>query len=105
MEYYVFLITMGMLLAAIFIGVGIVIGRDSKGTSCRDNNPIVCPGGDSNVCNSPMGNIHGEKRSGCDIRPDRKEISMILYTLRIGATDREKKVIDYLIDKEGAEEW
>lgn len=33
--------------------------------------------------------------------PTPEEISNVLYLFRIGASNREKRVLDYLIDKEG----
>ena len=36
-------------------------------------------------------------------KPTAQEIEDVLYTLRIGASNKEKKVIDHLIDKEGKE--
>ena len=39
-----------------------------------------------------------------DNPPDVKEITDVLYMLRIAASNREKRVIDYLIDKEGSNE-
>ncbi len=44
--------------------------------------------------------------SGTQVRnepPDPEEIELVLYNLRLGASEREKRVIDYLIDKEGVE--
>lgn len=42
------------------------------------------------------------KRDGMDRHiPTPEEISTVLYLLRIGASQREKEVIDYLIEKEG----
>lgn len=44
--------------------------------------------------------------SGTQVRhepPDPEEIELVLYNLRLGASEREKRVIDFLIDKEGVE--
>lgn len=40
------------------------------------------------------------ERDGLD-RPSREDIENVLYTFRVGATGKEKKVIDYLINREG----
>lgn len=45
------------------------------------------------------------QRDGMDrYIPTPEEIEQVLYVLRIGASNREKEVIDYLIDKEGEED-
>lgn len=57
-------------------------------------------------CNSvPDSDNNGRERDGMD-RPDPtpEEISNVLYLFRIGASNREKRVLDYLIDKEGEDD-
>lgn len=84
-EVNVFLITMGLLLAAIFLGLGISLGRgyeriskkhSGQSDECGCDNSNVLHSGIDNDCDSAMGNIHGEESSRCDIRVPRiKEIS------------------------------
>ena len=94
MEFYSFLITMGAILALAFIGIGVCIGDAmAKGKSDECDSVRIrglhVPDVDNHLDRSDT--------------PDSEEISLVLYNLRIGASTREKAVIDYLLDKEGAE--
>ena len=83
-------ITIGALIVFASIGIGVCFGRCDKGQLNDDSDVrTYVPIRDRNRC--------GNKR---DDKPDNKEIENVLYTLRIGASTREKRVIDYLIDKE-----
>lgn len=97
MEFYAFLITMGAILALAFIGIGVCIGdaygRDKEQCERFDTDGILPDGRD--------GNRSGDNRP--DI-PNREEIERVLYNLRIGASQVERRVIDYLIDKESENE-
>ena len=87
-------ITIGALIVFASIGIGVCIGdRSDKRKSIPDSDVRLY--------------VYNRYRSrGSDKRddkPDNKEIEDVLYTLRIGASNREKRVIDYLIDKEGTD--
>ncbi len=57
---------------------------------------------DNSVPDSPD---NGRECNGMDRRiPSPEEISNVLYLFRIGASNREKRVLDYLIDKEGEDD-
>lgn len=71
-EVGMFLITMGLLLAAIFLMLGICIGieyeriakkHSEQNTKCECNNNNVCSNRDCNNNNSSMGDIHGKINS------------------------------------------
>lgn len=59
--------------------------RDRSGDSDADDPVRECNGMDRDI-------------------PTPEEIEEILHTFRIGASQREKRVIEYLIDKEGTHE-
>lgn len=89
MEWELFLITMGLLMGFCFLGVGICIGRlyqdVSDGNSDSSDSPADSSGMDRSVDRDP---------------PTPEEIVNVLYVLRIGASNREKRVLDHLIDQE-----
>lgn len=66
MEFYCFLITLGMLMAFAFVGIGIVLGRIMEKSNERvserelrdNNNSNVLHNDNNNLSNCPMGNIH-----------------------------------------------
>ena len=67
-EVNVFLITMGLLLAAIFLGLGISLGREyeridkkrsRQNTNCRCDDRCVHSDMGDNDNDSDVGNIHG----------------------------------------------
>ena len=86
-------VTVGALICFIFTGIGVCFGRSDKESHDRDS--------DVNIY-IPMRyrDRGGNKR---DSPPDAREITDVLYILRIGASSREKRVIDYLIDREEKE--
>ena len=94
MEWNIFLITMGMLMSFGLIGIGVCIG-DSMVKGKSDECDSVRLRG----VHVPDADNHLDRSDP----PDTEEISIVLYNLRIGASVREKAVIDYLLDKEGAE--
>lgn len=66
----------------------------------------VCKGTHDGHCDSvPDSDSNSRECDGMD-RPDPtpEEISNVLYLFRIGASNREKRVLDYLIDKEGEDD-
>jgi hypothetical protein len=94
MEINIFCITLSLVMAVILVGIGVQIGRNDKGESNGDTDNRVCvPDGDRN-----RGSDHGQPQ-----QMDPEEVTAVLYLLRIGASSREKQVIDYLIDKEERE--
>lgn len=86
-------LTVGALIVFASIGIGVCIGRDYKGQ----------PDSDSDVTVYIPLRYRDRSRDKRD-NPSRQEIEDVLYTLRIGTSNREKWVIDYLIDKEGENE-
>ena len=83
-------LTVGALICFACIGLGVCIGvRHDKGQSVSDSDVRI-------YVYSRDRNRGSDKRDN----PSRQEIEDVLYTLRIGASNREKWVIDYLIDKE-----
>ena len=97
MEWNIFLITMGMLMSFGLIGIGVCIGDVYR------NNKESSDGSDISGVLSDVRLRDGRSCDGSPVSVDRQEIEIVLYNLRIGASEREKAVIDYLLDKEGAE--
>lgn len=105
MEVYMLSIVVGLLLAASFVMIGVVIAhaseRDTEDcTKCKHNsNNILCDGGD-NMCNSVVGNINKPINSGQDMELDDKAGDAInrLNTLRVGTTRSEQEAIDFAIE-------
>ena len=66
----------------------------------------VCKGEHDGHCNSVPDNDNTDRECNGMDRPDPtpEEISNVLYLFRIGASNREKRVLDYLIDKEGEDD-
>lgn len=94
MEINIFCITLTAIMAVLLVGIGVQLGRSDKGELDRDNDNSVCvPDRDRN-----RGGDHGQLK-----QMDPEEVTAVLYLLRIGATSREKQIIDYLIDKEERE--
>ena len=96
-EWNMFLITLGMLMSFGLIGIGVVIGHVDRGNQGQCGNSA-----DSGVQSDDRLRM-GSSSDGSDIPLDEQEIANVLWILRLGASAREKRVIDYLIDKEGAE--
>ena len=96
MEWNIFLITMGMLMSFGLIGIGVCIGDAYR------NNKESSDGSDISGVLSDVRLRDGSSCDGSPVSVDRQEIEIVLYNLRIGASEREKAVIDYLLDKEGA---
>lgn len=94
MEINIFCITLSLIMAVLLVGIGVQIGRGDKGKLDGDNDTdIHIPDRDRSG-----GSDHGQLE-----QMDPEEIISVLYLLRIGASSREKQVIDYLIDKEERE--
>lgn len=92
------LISIGFLAGAIFAvivcGAGIIYGRHDNGQSNTDTDVRVYV---------PMRRRRGGGNYGHTEPMEPEEVTAVLYLFRIGATAREKQVIDYLIDKEERE--
>lgn len=94
MEIIVFCVTLTAIMAVLLVGIGVTIGRDDKGQLNDDSDVrIYVPDRDRNRSSD-----HGQFE-----QMDPEEVTAVLYLFRIGATSREKQVIDYLIDKEERE--
>lgn len=104
MEVYVLSIVVGLLLAASFVMIGVVIAHASERntedcTKCKyDNNNILCDGG-NNMCDSVMGDINKPINSGQDMGLENEAENAItrLNTLRVGTTRLEQEAIDFAI--------
>ena len=84
----------GALFAVIVCGTGVIYGRhDNRQSDVDSDVRIYVPDRDRN-----RGSDHGQLE-----QMDPEEVTAVLYLFRIGATAREKQVIDYLIDKEERE--
>ena len=107
MEWSMFLITMGMLMAFGFIGIGVCIGEGlDKRELCKCDSGSDVSGGDPNLRDSAMGDSDRAEHSGQDMGsdvPSPEEISRVLWVLRLGASATEKRVIDHLIRQEGCD--
>ena len=90
MEVVIICVTIGMVISVFFIGIGVVIGGMDKG-QLNDN--------------SDSGLYIDRADSECDGMdrhiPSPELIEMVLYNLRIVASQTEKEVIDYLLDERG----
>lgn len=94
MEINIFCITLSLIMAVLLVGIGVQLGRSDKGQLNDDSDiRIYVPDRSRNRISD-----HGHTQ-----QMDPEEVTAVLYLLRIGATAREKQVIDYLIDKEERE--
>ena len=105
MEWSIFLISMGMLMSLGLIGIGVCIGDGLAKAQLHkcDNSPDVS-GGDTDLSDSGMGETDRAEHSGQDLGsdvPSPELVASVLAVLRMGASQREKEVIDYLLTKEG----
>ena len=84
----------GALVAIVFFGSGVCFG----GCNCRDSEGQH-DGLDDMRTHIPW---RDRDRSGDNRHavPDSEEIDNVLHVLRIGSSGRERRVIDYLIEKE-----
>lgn len=88
---------LGALSAIIFVGIGVVFGRISKDDNQRQH------GLDTDIrVYVPCRNRH-RSRTERVYQPTSEEITDVLRVMRLGASDHEKDVIDYLIRKEEGE--
>lgn len=94
MEINIFCITLTAIMAVLLVGIGVQIGRNDKGESNGDTDNRVCV---------HCGDWNRSRDHGHTEPMEPEEIISVLYLLRIGASSREKQVIDYLIDKEERE--
>ena len=83
----------GALVCLVFTGIGVCFGRSDKEQHDPDSDVTVY---------IPL-RYRDRGSNKRDIPPDAREITDVLYILRIGASSREKRVIDYLIDREEKE--
>lgn len=94
MEINIFCITLTAIMAVLLVGIGVTLGRCNNGELNDDSDVrIYVPDRHRN-----RGSDHGQLK-----QMDSEEVTAVLYLLRIGASDREKQIIDYLIDKEERE--
>ena len=82
----------GAIMALVFTGIGVIIG-DYKDTSERDTDVRIY---------IPVRHRH-RSRTERVYQPTSEEITDVLCVMRLGASDHEKDVIDYLISKEEGE--
>lgn len=108
MEWSVFLITMGMLISFMLIGIGVCIGErvDKRQLRKCDNCPVLSDDTDS-VSNCDMGGSDRQEHSGQDLGsdiPSPETIEAVLNIFRIHACRTECEVIDYLLSQERRQE-
>ena len=84
---------LGAVVCLVFFGTGVCFGRSDKEQHDPDS--------DVNIYIPLRYRDRGSSKR--DSPPDAREITDVLYILRIGASSREKRVIDYLIDREEKE--
>lgn len=96
MEINIFCITLGLIMAVLLVGIGVQIGKYDKEFPTGDDDVKLYVRNRNRDRN--RGGDHGQLE-----QMDPEEVTNILYLFRIGATAREKQVIDYLIDKEERE--
>ena len=85
---------LGAIVCLIFFGMGVCYGGCDNEQSDDDSDVRIY-----------VLNRHRDRsRNQRDDPPDAQEITDVLYMLRIAASHREKRVIDYLIDKESDNE-
>ena len=94
MEINIFCITLSLIMAVCLVGIGVTIGRcDNRQSEADPDIKLYIPNRDRDRSSD-----HGQLE-----QMDPEEVTAVLYLFRIGATSREKQVIDYLIDKEERE--
>jgi hypothetical protein len=94
MEINIFCITLSLIMAVCLVGIGVQLGRSDKGQLNDDSDVRIYVPDRSRS----RGSDHGHTE-----QMDPEEVTAVLYLFRIGASSREKQVIDYLIDKEERE--
>ena len=102
METIIFSVTIGLILAIVLVGIGVVIAHASErnikdNTKCEcDNNSILRDGGD-NMRDRVVGDYNESINSGQDMElEDKAERAIIrLNTIRAGATRSEVEAIDF----------
>ena len=105
MEIIVLCITVGVLLAAAFVGIGVIIANvnerisEKRDNSGHDSMDIHNNRTDSNN-NSSMGDVHEPVDCGQDLELDGKaEAAVIrLNSIRAESTHSEQEAIDYAIE-------
>ena len=111
MEVGIFMLTIGVIASSVLFAGGICLGdfraeERYKKSFCRDR---LCPFlhcGDTDLCHSDMGDSDRQEHSGQDrlpVAPDQEEVEAVLHYLRLGASDREKRVIDHLLGQEACD--
>lgn len=94
MEINIFCITLSLIMAVLLVGIGVIIGRcDNRQSDVDPDIKLYIPNR-----NRGRSSDHGHTE-----QMDPEEVTAVLYLFRIGASSREKQVIDYLIDKEERE--
>ena len=103
MEYYAFLIFGGMILAVVFIGVGVIIGGISEGASDRCDSDSIHSGGVCDGCDSDLGERDEKKLDRFSYRLDNETaviaLKVIKHDLHNMLSDTENRAIDYAIDE------
>ena len=105
MEIIVLCITVGVLLAAAFVGIGVIIANvnerisEKRDNSGHDNMDIYNNRADSNN-NSSVGDVHEPVDCGQDLELDGEaEAAVIrLNSIRAESTHSEQEAIDYAIE-------
>ena len=88
---------LGAVVAIVMIGIGVLIG-DYNGDIERKH------GLDNDIRLYVPVRYRDRGRDKRSSKPTSEEIVTVLYLLRIGASNHEKEIIDYLIDREDIDE-
>jgi len=104
METIIFSATIGLILAIVFVGIGVAIGRNDKRvhkTTLRrcDNSSHVCDRAPIMPDNN-LGEYHEPVDCGqnLELDPKAEEMTIRLQTMRALANRTEKETIDYAIE-------
>lgn len=84
----IFCVALTSIMAVLLVGIGVQIGRSDKGESDGDNDIKLY-----------VRNRDRDRSSVVRYSPE--EVTSVLTVLRMGASEHEKQVIDYLMDRLG----
>ena len=113
MEVYAFFIVMGMLVALIFVMIGVCIGQvhasnnqkpnksNPDNVSGTDNNRSISDSVDTNRHNSSLGDVHREKHNRYTYGRmiiNKTAMKAVLGYFSLGASSYEKAVLDAISD-------
>lgn len=89
METICLFVTVGLIMAVLFVGIGVCIGRLDKGELDRNRDL------DSDIS---IGDGNRVSDNGCDKQMDAEEVINGLQDLRMALSEHEKEYLDYACD-------